>query len=91
MYTGNIVDGDKQGTSLTVYPCVYREHNGRRFFVILRFGLSLCIQGTLIRFRYSDNDSRFIPVYTGNIYLYNIFIFNTTVYPCVYREHTESI
>ena len=51
-------------------------------------GLSLCIQGTLMKSIEKKNQHRFIPVYTGNtvIVLRNPDEF--TVYPCVYREHT---
>ena len=54
----------------------------------MKFGLSLCIQGT---YNPNGQDSlyrRFIPVYTGNIFRIFLLTAETPVYPCVYREHT---
>ena len=55
------------------------------------FGLSLCIQGTLCNQLDREALIRFIPVYTGNtlnaVDMHQLH----TVYPCVYREHTNPI
>ena len=70
-----------------VYPCVYREH----FFIFSSInpdvGLSLCIQGTHVRFIDEFTRYRFIPVYTGNTAIRRVTVGQITVYPCVYREH----
>ena len=46
--TGNTAINQKSVNVITVYPCVYREHNRRNEFGSLRLGLSLCVQGTLL-------------------------------------------
>ena len=51
-------------------------------------GLSLCIQGTLRLVQHIYSATRFIPVYTGNTALDIRAIVTTSVYPCVYREHS---
>ena len=73
----------------TVYPCVYREHPTIKIRLPENFGLSLCIQGTCKCANDSANTVRFIPVYTGNITGKVINFEESTVYPCVYREHTN--
>ena len=70
-----------------VYPCVYREHYCSKVINFKHFGLSLCIQGTYVKQTKPNNAIRFIPVYTGNIFLWSVFCPPHTVYPCVYREH----
>ena len=72
-----------------IYPCVYREH-----LHILRSpatspGLSLCVQGTLVGLIWQLVKKRFIPVCTGNTRAIIHNGKNWTVYPCVYREHTN--
>ena len=49
-------------------------------------GLSLCIQGTLIKNILLFTLERFIPVYTGNARLLKSVNHAGAVYPCVYRE-----
>ena len=71
----------------SVYPCVYREHICARFSTQGNVGLSLCVQGTLLQLLSVLSLERFIPVCTGNTYQFWDSIKNTTVYPCVYREH----
>ena len=69
VYTGNTVVSNSATLLFAVYPCVYREHSHYIYINLYYFGLSLCIQGTLI-FSISDRAcSRFIPVYTGNTQL----------------------
>ena len=89
-----------QGTSLeladeflwpTVYPCVYREHLINDLPRTKAAGLSLCVQGTCGGTISLDWFDRFIPVCTGNI---SSVFFKThwfSVYPCVYREHANSL
>ena len=86
MYTGNSRVLVRAISTLTVYPCVYRE------LMILRDpnydnrGLSLCIQGTQGLTGNSISNLRFIPVYTGNSPTYTLIRRSKAVYPCVYRE-----
>ena len=87
VYTGNIWCTMNSPISITVYPCVYREHI---FFVIFPnnlAGLSLCIQGTYLEEATRSLILRFIPVYTGNIRGVACSPLCVPVYPCVYREH----
>ena len=76
-------------TSVSVYPCVYREHADVFNCVFFLHGLSLCIQGTLIFLGWIWSVSRFIPVYTGNTLFVTIPSKTKAVYPCVYREHLK--
>ena len=87
MYTGNTPQLTKCRLGWPVYPCVYREHvEDIRLRFALR-GLSLCIQGTpAVAFQKSTRH-RFIPVYTGNTAVIFLILANSSVYPCVYREH----
>ena len=90
VYTGNTFAFCKILNLMSVYPCVYREHQlniGWKYFLA---GLSLCIQGTRIDFTSSAGIGRFIPVYTGNTRIILAISARNSVYPCVYREH-ESI
>ena len=87
VYTGNTDIIDLYWVALPVYPCVYREHLFSSIRSWKNFGLSLCIQGTLIVSRHLNNYSRFIPVYTGNTKTPARIICSFLVYPCVYREH----
>ena len=66
MYTGNTVFMNSPYSVLSVYPCVYREHQKHFSKINFCVGLSLCIQGTLLYKPWVINASRFIPVYTGN-------------------------
>ena len=50
----------------TVYPCAYREHLRSHSHSLGGYGLSLCIQGTLLIFVSRNFIIRFIPVHTGN-------------------------
>ena len=72
-----------------VYPCVYREHIVKSYRGLRAIGLSLCIQGTLYSVFSHGFSSRFIPVYTGNMPIAPPNPAYLTVYPCVYREHTN--
>ena len=74
-------------TSVSVYPCVYREHITQDVIKNFLHGLSLCIQGTYLGCLRSLKSGRFIPVYTGNIGTSALDFVNSAVYPCVYREH----
>ena len=53
-------------SSMTVYPCVYREHRFNMNDAEAKDGLSLCVQGTLSIALKCDAQWRFIPVCTGN-------------------------
>ena len=53
----------------TVYPCVYREHTLNEQKNSLNIGLSLCVQGTSAYEPAAPLPMRFIPVYTGNIFV----------------------
>ena len=87
VYTGNITEIIYQNQLVTVYPCVYREHNVCFAVGFFDSGLSLCIQGTWGTNISELGKLRFIPVYTGNITNYRASTGAHTVYPCVYREH----
>ena len=71
----------------TVYPCAYREHKKYIMNFVFFYGLSLCIQGTLIVDKNNHGTTRFIPVHTGNMYVSGSKNDIFTVYPCAYREH----
>ena len=87
VYTGNTVYFQQHRCTHPVYPCVYREHNGKTHLIAFPRGLSLCIQGTLLVLAYQAYVHRFIPVYTGNTNAPNKNWIWVAVYPCVYREH----
>ena len=74
-----------------VYSCAYREHYQTMSVRTTGGGLSLCVQGTLPKSPFKSSATRFIPVYTGNIIVNKKFACEQSVYPCVYREHKESI
>ena len=67
VYTGNIVKTHDHFGDGAVYPCVYREHKKHALQTTHNPGLSLCIQGTYIKHSEIKQETRFIPVYTGNI------------------------
>ena len=67
VYTGNIRPKPVRALTITVYPCVYREHNRMGYKKIWWGGLSLCIQGTYGQRQAIVRVERFIPVYTGNM------------------------
>ena len=66
MYTGNANQYSLNHNMQPVYPCVYRERLGLDAGDVVNAGLSLCIQGTLIKVFTNTILGRFIPVYTGN-------------------------
>ena len=73
MCTGNTSSFERNGLRLTVYPCVYREHPTIKIRLPENFGLSLCVQGTPVQPVRSNYHLRFIPVCTGNTYVYCYF------------------
>ena len=87
VYTGNILHISPRLKPISVYPCVYREHDLRLSGASFGAGLSLCIQGTCLTVKKTHMVPRFIPVYTGNILTVLSTSSNFAVYPCVYREH----
>ena len=48
VYTGNTPKSPPMVISVSVYPCVYREHESIDDIMKTANGLSLCIQGTLL-------------------------------------------
>ena len=91
MHTGNIPAGNRCAFSKSVYPCAYREHFFISLAIYLKFGLSLCIQGTYPLHEGQYESPRFIPVHTGNIIKNDGFWPDLTVYPCAYREHDRAL
>ena len=89
MYIGNTVAAATAQTTGTVYPYVYREHSKTDFIVFRFCGLSLCIQGTLRNFEPVLVRFRFIPMYIGNTQRKDLSSYKITVYPYVYREHSN--
>ena len=87
VYTGNMNTKEIELDNNAVYPCVYREHALSLNFRLLLRGLSLYIQGTQFKRHLVVLRMRFIPVYTGNIYRFCPLCHQSSVYPCVYREH----
>ena len=87
MYTGNTTLSLLHFALRSVYPCVYREHYISHVAPSTLTGLSLCIQGTLLKCRHYQSRWRFIPVYTGNTFSDINTNVSKPVYPCVYREH----
>ena len=69
VYTGNMFFNAWWIPCVSVYPCVYREHWNVIFKIHWRCGLSLCIQGTCQPYGDDQRKGRFIPVYTGNIFI----------------------
>ena len=47
VYTGNTTAFCTSFSTVSVYPCVYREHENNHTHAVSVPGLSLCIQGTL--------------------------------------------
>ena len=88
VYTGNTESYWTSTQWHAVYPCVYREHIKFICQCGVLGGLSLCIQGTHKPELIKAAQARFIPVYTGNTGAELSGSHTTTVYPCVYREHT---
>ena len=91
MYTGNTVLSFVSPVCLSVYPCVYREHRYFRILPRQNPGLSLCIQGTHLKYASQVLIGRFIPVYTGNTPMELNTDILSAVYPCVYREHAATL
>ena len=91
VYTGNTGSSNVNPCFISVYPCVYREHNFSIHNRNKTLGLSLCIQGTLPKLNKPAELPRFIPVYTGNTHLIVLAAAFNAVYPCVYREHIRFI
>ena len=91
VYTGNTLTACVYSILNPVYPCVYREHDHCLKTVSEFVGLSLCIQGTLLISFINSLKSRFIPVYTGNTHFLIEPASKSPVYPCVYREHGQSL
>ena len=87
VYTGNTQPLVANCWALPVYPCVYREHTLCVEAVYFDGGLSLCIQGTPHLDNLNQSFLRFIPVYTGNTFVFPTPLVVPSVYPCVYREH----
>ena len=87
VHTGDIVFASSFICLVTVYPCAYREHRSHPIIPPIRYGLSLCIQGTLLTVNTLFFISRFIPVHTGNTPCSYAIAPLSTVYPCAYREH----
>ena len=75
--------------TIAVYPYVYREHDFTKTVIDFIFGLSICIQGTHLLTKGDQLYAQFIPVYTGNTPKSPPMVISVSVYPCVYREHTE--
>ena len=71
VYTGNTITISPSRGFLTVYPCVYREHDWPKNGWSNCAGLSLCIQGTRTARARCEPRYRFIPVYTGNTPIIN--------------------
>ena len=90
VYTGNTWAAKWSCDGISVYPCVYREHEITITILLLFSGLSLCIQGTLSIVKINFWCARFIPVYTGNTSTTYGWLGDFPVYPCVYREHLPS-
>ena len=65
--TGNMVRSFVSPVVLSVYPCVYREHQAEQVQTDCKIGLSLCVQGTFTYCCLLLSVLRFIPVCTGNI------------------------
>ena len=91
MCTGNTSVLPIRVPTVPVYPCVYREHLDTGKTLNSPIGLSLCVQGTPIDNIDDHRGLRFIPVCTGNTRIFQLGIFFTTVYPCVYREHIPNL
>ena len=89
VYTGNTCCFQLINAGLPVYPCVYREHNKQQDKWFIENGLSLCVQGTRSMNQGVVFEVRFIPVCTGNTYLWFVICRVRAVYPCVYREHLD--
>ena len=87
--TGNILALPIMISANPVYPCVYREHSLSSILNFPTDGLSLCVQGTSRVWVLNGSDTRFIPVCTGNIIHIEQLTIGDSVYPCVYREHTN--
>ena len=78
-------------SSFVFYPCAYRERPISIIICQHDAGLSLCIQGTRISDCQELHRERFIPVYTGNTAIISYSWCQCAVYPCVYREHINTI
>ena len=91
VYTGNTETINGLPAEGTVYPCVYREHRYSELAQRRHPGLSLCIQGTLLLIFKICVRARFIPVYTGNTCRLRHYARPNAVYPCVYREHFNTL
>ena len=87
MHTGNITPDNIKSYFPAVYPCTYREHAEDVKTNRGVDGLSLYIQGTWRFIRLYTRGIRFIPVHTGNIFIFYSSRLVNAVYPCTYREH----
>ena len=86
VHTGNTIAANLIFGINSVYPCVYRERITSKNTILVNFGLSLCIQGTLFPSSCRRILIRFIPVHTGNAQYKPFLVQRVTVYPCAYRE-----
>ena len=87
VHTGNTELGYSTQSTLSVYPCAYKEHIKCQFCHFQKPGLSLCIQGTRKLMISLSLLIWFIPVHTGNTLLCMRRLDRQAVYPCAYREH----
>ena len=70
----------------SVYPCTYRELRIKIASSIMKFGISLYLQGTHYFMAFEKEPKRYIPVPTGNSLFVHLFHSKRPVYPCTYRE-----
>ena len=87
--TGNSLPPIPSRAYLTVYPCTYRELFHRHLVGKEMNGISLYLQGTHLDTFHQYENSRYIPVPTGNADLIILWICSLSVYPCTYRERND--
>ena len=69
-----------------VYPCTYRELTAIFTICYCHIGISLYLQGTRYTSVCRSEQTRYIPVPTGNSFNCSTSNFMAPVYPCTYRE-----
>ena len=84
--TGNSCKILRQRVFDAVYPCTYRELTAIFTICYCHIGISLYLQGTRYTSVCRSEQTRYIPVPTGNSFNCSTSNFMAPVYPCTYRE-----
>jgi len=91
VYTGNILLPEPLQLHGSVHPRIYGEHPQARICLPSKIGSSPYIRGTWRKPANTAGNTRFIPVYTGNIPLLPSSEGGKSVHPRIYGEHSWKV